>query len=191
MTGPGAGAASLAGMTLLERAINYTLGSLHLVTPDALARPTPCRDWDLRALLTHLDDALQALTEAVDTGQVALAAVDGTGELVATLRGRARRLLRATAVARHPELVTIGGHTLTSVLVVGTGAIEITVHGWDVARACGRTDPVPPALADELLDLAPLLVACTDRPGRFDRPVPVPPGAAPGDRLVAFLGRRP
>ena len=93
--------------------------------------------------------------------------------------------------AQDAELVTIGGHTLTSALVAGTGAIEITVHGWDVARACGRTDPVPPALADELLDLAPLLVACTDRPGRFDRPVPVPPGAAPGDRLVAFLGRQP
>ena len=92
---------------------------------------------------------------------------------------------------RSGNRLTIGGHTLTSVLVAGTGAIEITVHGWDVARACGRTDPVPPALADELLDLAPLLVACTDRPGRFDRPVPVPPGAAPGDRLVAFLGRQP
>src|SRR2546430_7796159 len=144
MTGPGAGAASLAGMTLLERAINYTLGSLHLVTPDALARPTPCRDWDLRALLTHLDDALQALTEAVDTGQVALAAVDGTGELVATLRGRARRLLRATAVARHPELVTIGGHTPAHGLVARTRGPENTRHRRGLGGGGGRAPPGAP-----------------------------------------------
>jgi uncharacterized protein (TIGR03086 family) len=191
MAGPGAGAAALAGMTLLERAINYTLGSLHLVTPGALGRHTPCRDWDLRALLAHLDDSLQALTEAVDTGSVALAPVGATGEPVDILRARARRLLHASAAGTHPALVTVGGHALTSALVAGTGAIEIAVHGWDVARACGADHPVPPALADELLDLAPLLIACADRPGRFDRPVPVPPDAAPGDRLVAFLGRKP
>ena len=67
----------------------------------------------------------------------------------------------------------------------------MAVHGWDVARACGRDRPVPPSLAEELLDLSPLFVSAADRPGRFAPPVDVPPLAGPGDRLVAFLGRRP
>src|SRR2546423_11208778 len=60
--------ATAGGIALLERAINYLLGSLRPVTPEALARPTPCAGWDLRALLAHLDDSLGALTEAVEAG---------------------------------------------------------------------------------------------------------------------------
>jgi len=192
MTATRAAAASTAGMTLLERAINYTLGSLHLVSADAFGRPTPCRDWDLRTLLEHLDDSLLAMIEAVDTGRVALGCADDVdADLVATLRGRARHLLCASTVARRHDLVAIADRQLTSGIVTGTGAIEIAVHGWDVARACGGHHPIPPALADELLDLAPLLVTCAERPGRFDRPVAVPPGAGPADRLLAFLGRDP
>ncbi len=186
-------AASVAGITLLERAINYTLGSLHLVTPAALARPTPCRSWDLRALLDHLDDSLLALTEAVDHGEVDLACghPDPSGDPLPSLRCRARRLLAASTAARQPDLVSIAGRPLTSGIVLGTGAIEVAVHGWDVARACGEDRPIPPGLAEELFDLSQLLVALADRPGRFAPPAPVPPGASPGDRLVAFLGRDP
>ena len=37
------------GVGLLERAINYTLGTLHAVTDAEMSAPTPCRSWDLRA----------------------------------------------------------------------------------------------------------------------------------------------
>src|SRR2546429_2325925 len=71
-------AAATGGIALLERAINYTLGCLRLVTPEALSHDTPCADWDLRALLAHLDDSLRVLCEAVDAGAVELAADAGT-----------------------------------------------------------------------------------------------------------------
>ena len=54
-----------AGTELLERAISYTRGSLALVTPGGLSRPTPCTGWDLAELLVHMDDSLAALLEAV------------------------------------------------------------------------------------------------------------------------------
>ena len=65
------------------------------------------------------------------------------------------------------------------------------MHGWDVARACASDRPIPADLADELLDLAVVLVRAADRPGRFARPAPVPAGAPAGDQLLAFLGRTP
>ena len=52
--------ALVGGVAVLERAVAYTLGSLAMVTPEALWRPTPCRHWDLYDLLEHLHDSMAA-----------------------------------------------------------------------------------------------------------------------------------
>jgi uncharacterized protein (TIGR03086 family) len=188
-------AALIGGIALLERAINYTLGSLHAVTPEALSYPTPCRDWDLRALLEHLDDSLLALHEAIDIGRVGLDLPAGGGDpavdLVATVRDHACQLLGAWTNAESHHLVSIDGWSLTAGIVTGTGAIEVAVHGWDIAQACQWHRSIPPALAEEMLDLSPLFVTDADRPARFAAPTDVPPLATPGDRLIALLGRHP
>jgi hypothetical protein len=64
-------------------------------------------------------------------------------------------------------------------MVTVTGAIEITVHGWDIAVACGRARPVPPGLAAVLLATAPLLVPSDVRPELFADPVPLHGPACP------------
>jgi len=196
MTDTRAAAALMGGIGLLERAINYALGSLHMVTPDTLPRPTPCSDWDLRALLGHLDDSFAALYEAADLGRVDLdVAADDRGSTVdpvGGVRDRACQLVGAWAnAAEGPDTVCIAGSPLTAGIVSSTGALEVAVHGWDVARACGRHHPIPPALAEEMLSMSPLLISDADRPARFAPPVEVGALAAPGDRLVAFLGRNP
>lgn len=195
MPGERVAAPLIGGVTLLERAISYTLGSLRIVTPESMSRPTPCRDWDLRALLVHMDDSLAALQEAVDTGRVDLdaAAADGDPAAgpVAALRNRACRLLGAWATAGGHDAVSVAGHPLTTGVVTGTGAVEVAVHGWDVARACGSHRPIPSPLAEEMLELSPLFVTDADRPARFAAPVDVSPLASPADRLIAFLGRSP
>jgi uncharacterized protein (TIGR03086 family) len=197
MTDERAAAALIGGITLLERAINYTLGSLHLVTPEALSRPTPCRDWDLCALLGHLDESFSALHEALADGRLGVdeptrsAVVDQPGDPAFGLRSRACDLLGAYTSARGRRLVSIAGSPLTTAVVMSTGAIEVAIHGWDIASACGQHRPIPPSLAEEMLDLSPLFVTDADRPGRFAAPVELPPLAGPADRLVAFLGRHP
>ncbi|MGH3397069.1 MAG: hypothetical protein ACRDPO_20505, partial [Streptosporangiaceae bacterium] len=89
------------------------------------------------------------------------------------------------------RLVAIGDRRLTASLVTVTAALEIAVHGWDIAVACGAGRPVPPGPATALLAIAPLLIGPADRPGLFAEPVRLPGPACPGDQLVAFLGRRP
>jgi hypothetical protein len=76
-------------------------------------------------------------------------------------------------------------------IVAVTGAIEITVHGWDISVACGAPRPVPSGLAAVLLPIAPLLIHPGTRPGLFADPVRLAGPACPGDQLVAFLGREP
>ena len=75
----GPSTALLAGVAVLERAIAYTLGSLALVEPAMLGRPTPCSCWDLHDLLIHMSDSMAALQEAAETGRVDLDPPPGTG----------------------------------------------------------------------------------------------------------------
>ena len=198
MDGERGSAALLGGVAVLERAIAYALGSLAMVTPDVLAHPTPCRHWDLHDLLEHLYDSMAALQEAVEDGRrVACSpgpAVDVPGAddaVILLVRDRAVRLLGAWANADGWAAVRVDDQPVTAPLIAGVGAIEVTVHGWDVAEACGQSRPIPNELADELLDLSVLFIRGGDRPGRFGRPVAVPASAPPGDRLVAYLGRQP
>jgi uncharacterized protein (TIGR03086 family) len=179
-----AAGALLGGVAVLERAIAYLLGSLSAVTPVLLDRPTPCPCWDLHDLLDHVHDSMCALREAAETGQVSGVPASSAGSsIVVEVRDQAANLLGAWANA--------GGAQPAAPLIAGAGAIEVTVHGWDVAVASGRPRPIPDELADELLDLSALLVRGPDRPGRFGRPVVVPADASPGDRLLAYLGRQP
>ena len=134
---------------------------------------------------------MDALAEAAVCGRVDPSPVwiSSGGPVLTVVRDRATRLLGAWALLNDPVSVRIGTAPMTAPLVAGAGALEVAVHGWDVARACGRIRPIPDALADELLDLAVLFVRGADRPGRFGRPVPLAATAPPGDRLLAFLGR--
>lgn len=196
MTGHRAAAPLLGGVALLERAISYALGGLPAI--GSLSVPTPCSEWDLGALIAHFDDSLAALHEAVEAGHVGLdlsvarsaGPADPAGT-VRALRDRAGRVLGAWVNARGPGTVTVAGSPVTAEVVATAGAVEVAVHGWDVATACGLDHPIPPSLAEDLLRFLPLLVTDADRPTRFAPPVPVPINAPPSDRLLAHLGRRP
>ncbi|TQJ87100.1 TIGR03086 family metal-binding protein [Streptomyces sp. SLBN-31] len=174
---------------LLERSLAYALGSVAAVPPGSLERATPCAEWDLGELLGHLDDSLDALYEGLTGGRIGLAPVAPVaGDLACAFRTRAGAVLGAWA-AGPGERVLVGEVPLDVRVMAAVGAVEITVHGWDVARSCGRPRPVPGALAAELLPVARCVVAAEDRGVRFAAPVAVPPYAEPGERLLAFLGR--
>jgi uncharacterized protein (TIGR03086 family) len=181
---------------LLEIAIGYAVGSLSCVTPGSLSYPTPCAAWDLGALLEHVSDSLAALHEAIATGWVSLdvlarAPVSSADDLVTTLRSRAVRLLAASAAGGEDRAVAIAGRRLTGRQVTAVGALEITVHGWDIAEACRCPRPIPPALATSILAVIPLVVTQVTRNVQFAGAIPAAPQACPSDRLVALLGRNP
>ena len=124
---------------LLQDSVTYARTTVRAVTSAELSHPTPCGEWDLRALLNHLNDSLLTLSTACRTGIVRLehcspadgqvdgplAAFDRYSELVLTdgLRHRARRC------------VLVADLPLAEHLLVAAGAIEISVHGWDVGQA--------------------------------------------------------
>lgn len=175
-------------LELLDRALAYTLGSLSQVRDRDLGRPTPCRRWDLGQLLAHMDDALDAFAE----GAAGVVSVD----LTMAAEVRVRRLqdkacaLHGTWSTPPPESVTVGDLAVDTSTLVLAAALEITVHGWDVAESTGRARPIPDDLARHLLPVARALVTTADRGHRFDAPLDERRAHPSHDeRLLAFLGR--
>jgi uncharacterized protein (TIGR03083 family) len=135
---------------LLASAIHYALGSLSDVTPETLAHPTPCAAWDLAVLLQHVSDSLAALHYGITTGHISLSPAAhpipaSPARLVAALRDQAGQLLAASAAAgRMDQPVAIADRRLAGGMVAAVGAVEIAVHRWKIAQACGQA-PADPA----------------------------------------------
>ncbi|MBZ5738078.1 TIGR03086 family metal-binding protein [Nocardioides mangrovi] len=175
-----------ASVELLERALGYTRLRLAEVDASLLDRPTPCAGWDLADLLAHMEDALDAFTEAAG-GEVSAPVRRPPGS-TATICDKACALLGVWARPA-PGDVLVGDRELTSSLLVATAALEVTVHGWDVGQSTGSGVPVPPLLAADLLPVAHLTVTRHDRGVRFADPRPGRPGEPADVRLLDFLGR--
>lgn len=187
---------------LLAGAISYALGVCALVAPAEMALPTPCAEWDLCMLIAHLSDSVADLETAIRTGHLDLdrppspakgdlaKGAPAEGDPVEVLRDRAAELLCASyGYPGPPRFVAVGGLPIPVGVVACTGAVEIAVHGWDIAQARGDGRTIPPSLATPMLEICPLLVA--GREGLFAVPVRVPAQASPGARLVGYLGRDP
>ena len=181
---------------LLEPSISYALGAVLAVTPELLSRPTPCREWDLRMLLRHASESLAAIGEGIETGRIGLGPAAEDADLAAdparAFRDRASQLLDAcTSPGRQRQVIEIAGCPLAASVMAATAALEAAVHGWDIYRACGQRQPIPRALATDLLVIAPVLVPGAGRHPLFAARVTVPATAGPSDRLAAYLGRAP
>lgn len=84
----------MCGVDLLERAISFALSGLVHVTEEDLSRPTPCADWDLRALLNHLAESVDAVREGIEGGRIDLQTVlEQPVDPVALVRSRVVWLL--------------------------------------------------------------------------------------------------
>lgn len=192
------------GVELLARSLGYTRTVLAGVCDADLARPTPCTGWRVSDLLTHLDDALDAFTEAAH-GALCLAPATpalltgaGAGCSVAAIDLKARTLLR-TWRDRPVEpvgVVRVGAMLAPAGTLTRVASLELAVHASDLARAVRRPDrpdlrEIPDPLARDLWPVAIALLGPEDRAGLFDPPRPVAPGTSTSGRMLAHLGRNP
>jgi uncharacterized protein (TIGR03086 family) len=184
-----AGSALAGAVELLDRSLAYTRVVLADVRPDGLGRPTPCAGWTLGQLLAHMEDALDAFTEAA-AGQVEVEPVPETSTRVDALREKACALLGAWTAARPvSDQVGVRDLALDAPLLVATAALEITVHGWDVGQATGRRTRIPDDLARALLPLAQHVIDPADRGARFASPRSTSAEAASDVQLLSWTGR--
>jgi uncharacterized protein (TIGR03086 family) len=186
----------LDGPQLLNTAAAYCLASLPTrVADETLRSETPCAGWDVRMLVEHTVDSLVALTQlAADGGlDVEVARPDEPirgAELFLRLREQVGAVGVAWDATAAPDaLCGLDDQLMWASTAAAVGAIEVTVHTWDLTMACGLDRPIPAGLARDLLDIAPRLVCPAFRRPEFAEPVVVSATATHSEQLLAFLGR--
>jgi uncharacterized protein (TIGR03086 family) len=181
----------------LERAYARTRSILVNVAPDQLSAPTPCQSWQVRDVVNHLIGVSFFYAETLNTGAAPppVEADFTSGDLMTTFDEAADRALTAFAApGAEQKTVTLRLGPLPGRAFMGIAAIDVLVHGWDLARATGQPTDFEPELAEQLLDGARALLQPSlrgdDGKAPFGEEQPAPPDATPTDRLAAFLGRR-
>lgn len=184
-------------MGQLAEALDITGQLVTGVRDGQWADPTPCPDWNVRNLVSHIITG-NRLFAAILRGQPGLPA-SGLGPGPATAgadmpgayRDAAGELLAAfgqPGVLEQVFTVPIG--TVPGLAALHLRLTELLVHGWDLAQATGQPAPFPDRLAKQ--ELAFTRHALADLPaGRspFGPPQPVATDAPAIDRLAACLGR--
>lgn len=163
------------------------------------SRPTPCADWDLRALLNHLTaehlwaPRLLAGESLDDVGDDYDGDVLGEDPPAAWRQAIDRSVQAWAQVDDEPVLMQMSSGAVTRHEYAQQMVVDLVVHGWDIARAAGLSYDPDQAAVQEALDYErPRLQGGQGWPGIFGHAVPVPEGSADLlDEVVALTGRDP
>lgn len=176
-----------------RRAALATAALVDATSPDQHAASTPCTDWTVRDLLTHL---IAGNLKYVEIGRGKEWARGAPDVLLDDDPGRMyRRTMREMleaweqpGVLDRETALPVGRGRAESALYLHLG--ETLVHGWDLARATGQQPPWDAGVVEASLAQFQTWLPPRRPPGSpFFEATAVGDDAAPIDRLAAYLGR--
>jgi len=134
-------------LAALDRAIAGTDRLIAGIDARHWSAPTPCTEWDVRALVTHVTSGMLTFAALVRGEPRPDGTADVADDPVAAYRSAAATMRAAFAAPGALDRMYQSpiGPAPGSVLV-HLRITELLVHGWDLARATGQ----PPALPTDL-----------------------------------------
>ncbi|MGW5476660.1 TIGR03086 family metal-binding protein [Streptomyces sp. NPDC004008] len=180
------------------RAADQIAALVRTVRPEQLSGATPCTEFDVRTLLSHIVGGTRRIA-VIGAGGDGLAvrpfvdgvADDGWPEAYDAAGGEVRRAwaddARLDAMVRVPWGETPGRNALSGYVM------EAVTHTWDLWEALGRPLELDPDVAEFALAVARVVLPEPERGDDvpFGSARPAPEGADAYERLAAWLGRRP
>jgi len=173
---------------MFGRAAEGAVVMIERIAPDGWAAPTPCTEWDVRALVDHMAGGTQYLSGALGLDAPA-AGPDPASYREAVVC--CTQALRAPGALERRCTSPAGFEWSVAEAAAGT-AMDQLVHTWDLAVAIGAE----PALDAELVEtITEMFLPDMPRIGReagFVGPeVMVGAGASSQARLLGAMGRQP
>ncbi|CRK53935.1 conserved hypothetical protein [Rhodococcus sp. RD6.2] len=168
------------------------------VRDDHLDLPTPCTQWPVSVLLSHLVALSEAFTAAAEKRPF-----PGDAATIPPLpsgwRTRLESNLDALVAAwRAPAAwegeASAGGVTMPAEVMGVVALDELVLHGWDLAAATGQPFDADPVDVQACLGFAEAMSQPGDevsREGLYGPVVPVPVGADEFAHLLGYAGRDP
>ena len=172
-------------LDLYDRASAWTLTKVGGAA-DRLDAPTPCDEWDVRALMNHMLDTQRFFIGRARGEEVPMPApvppsLVGDDPVEDFTRGRAELL------AAYSE----EGVVEKTMPALGIALADQLLHGWDLAKATDQDTTMPDGLADAAYQMIYGRFSDEQRPGVFKPAVTTPATASRQDELLAYTGRDP
>lgn len=180
----------------LQTAVASTRAELAAVGPQHFDAATPCESWTVRDLINHLIGAQHFFLAVVEGTPPAGGEHDfASGDFVAAFDDISSRLVAAFgADGTMDKILTAPFGQMPGRAFIGFAVNDTFVHGWDLAKATGRSTDLAPEFAAGVLASAKATVPPAMRGEDGKKPFgPIeeaPAGASNADQLAAFLGRR-
>lgn len=178
---------------LLESAAERVVPVVRGIADDQLADPTPCAEYDVRALTDHLFHVVVNFQELAAKRPADFSAVPHytDGDWRARFADETAALVKAWA-APGAEEGTTGAMGLPARTVGQMVLGDLTVHAWDLARATGQDFTPEPVVVGELERWLGEMAPMARKAGVFGEPFPLPAeGVSQFDRVLALAGRDP
>ncbi len=160
------------------------------VPQDGWESPSPCEGWTARDVVRHVIDS-----HGTFLGLIGEQAPDGPAvdedpvSAFAAARSAVLSRLEDPATATRTYVGQLGEQTFEWA-VDRFLSFDLVVHGWDLARAAGLDETIPPEELDRIAQDARDLGEAARAPGVLGPPVEAPADADEQTKLLAFLGRR-
>lgn len=166
------------------------------VADDQWGLPTPCTEWDVRALVNHLVSENRWVPELVAGKRVEDVGDRFDGDLLGddpkaawrdSIAGASAAFAQEGALDRtvHLSFADVPGSEYLAQLTS-----DLAVHAWDLAKAIGHDDTIGPELVSFMWELWSPRRDMVRGSGVFGDEVGVPEDADLQTRLLGYLGRR-
>lgn len=177
------------------RCMGYFAEQLAPVHDDQWTNPTPCTDWDVRALVNHVTGELAWVEPLVEGQTIAEVGHRFDGDLLGADPAAAYRSAADQALASVGSAGAIDGTVHLSYGDDSTESyvhqltLDCLIHGWDLSRGVGGDDVLADDLVQWALAYTAPLVDEFAASGLYAAPLPVAGSASAQTRLLAVLGR--
>ncbi len=188
-------------IVLLQRTVDQAKRVVEGVRPDQLDRPTPCDDWDVRALLGHLVGGAVMFSVGADRGSVpedvlaTIMAPDLVGDdFPQRFAGAADDIVAAfSKPGVLGTTIELPFGTMPAPAVLTMATLDLAVHTADLAHATGQSFD-DAELAEASIAVGRQTEAAMGEgfrgPRLFGAEQPAGDDAPAATRLLAFAGRK-
>lgn len=174
-----------------RRALAATGTIVNNISDDQLSASTPCEDYDVAGLLTHLisgnywvaplveGKTIDEVGDALD-GDYGPSAYDDSAR-------KADAAFSSDGAMDAPVAVSYG--PVPGSVYAGHRFLDVLIHGWDLAKATGQDTSLDPDLVSACWEVITPQMDLLKGSGMFGTELPVADDADPQTKLLAVLGR--